>query len=182
MDDVEVLTKIVGLLKQLDTNAQRRILHSVHTFLDIEQTSNARNNYVDKLDSSAVSVSTPQGDFSKDRSLSPKEFMRDKRPTSDVERVACLAYFLAHYRDTQHFKTIDISTLNTEAAQPKFSNASVSVDNASKQGYLVAALKGSKQITAAGEHFVEVLPDRDAARDAMATYRRKTRSKKPSAR
>ncbi|MGH7747736.1 MAG: hypothetical protein ACREQ5_23700, partial [Candidatus Dormibacteria bacterium] len=80
-----------------------------------------------------------------------------------------------HYRDAPHFKTVDISALNIEAAQPKFSNTSVAVDNARAKGFLVPSTKGNKQISAAGERYVELLPDRDAARGSMATVRRRTR-------
>jgi hypothetical protein len=178
MDDVEALTTIVNILKQLDEDVRRRVLSSVHTFLDIEP---ANGNIArSSAPTPGQSAFPPPAEFAKDRSLSPKEFIRDKKPASDVERVACLAYFLSRYRETPHFKTIDISAINTEAAQPKFSNTSFAVENASKQGYLVAALKGSKQISAAGEHFVELLPDRLAAKDAMATYRRKRLSRKSS--
>lgn len=182
MDDFEALTTIVSLLKKLDTKAQRRVLQSVHTFMDIPSASTAHHQTIEKSESVLSTPIAPTGDFSKDRSLTPKEFMRDKMPNSDVERVACLAYFLAHYREVPHFKTIDISSINTEAAQPKFSNASVAVDNATKQGYLVAAAKANKQISAAGEHFVELLPDRNAAREAMSSYRRKSKTKKASSR
>jgi hypothetical protein len=176
MDDVEALSTIVGLLKQLEPDAQRRVLQSVQTFLGIElkgpnQDAPGHSIPLDPFQNEAI------GRFSADRSLTAKEFLRDKMPSSDVERVACLAYFLAHYRDAPHFKTIDVSTLNTEAAQPKFSNASVAVDNATKQGYLVSASKGSKQISAAGERYVELLPDRERAREALASYRRKPRQK-----
>lgn len=116
--------------------------------------------------------------FSRDRSVSPKEFLRDKHPVTDVERVTCLAYYLTHYRETPYFKTVDISALNTEAAQPKFSNTAAAVDNARALGYLVAATKGNKQITAAGEKFIELLPDRDAAREALRTFRPRPRTKK----
>ena len=103
-----------------------------------------------------------------------------KQPLTDVERVASLAYYLTHYRDTPHFKTLDISTLNTEAAQPKFSNAAVAMDNATKMGYLVPATKGSKQLGAAGELFVQKLPDRDAAKAAMANLRPRRKARKGS--
>jgi hypothetical protein len=169
MDDVEALSTIVSVLKQLDPKAQTRVLDSVQAFLGYE--SQRRDRPPANAVTNQAATAGPGTDFSRDRTMSPKEFMRDKHPVTDVERSTCLAYYLAHYRRTPHFKTIDISTLNTEAAQPKFSNASVAVDNAAKLGYLVSATKGNKQISALGERFVELLPDREAARDAVRTYR-----------
>ena len=177
MDDVEALTTIVNILKKLDIESQRRVLHSVHTFLGIPETVKGAST-TSSISSGVDSLSEQKGRFSRDRSMSPKDFFRDKMPNTDVERVACIAYYLAHYRDTPHFKTIDVSALNTEAAQPKFSNASFAVDNASKLGYLVSANKGNKQISAAGERFVELLPDREAARDAMKNFRRRRPGKR----
>ena len=174
MDDVEALSTIVGILKQLEPDAQSRVLQSVQTFLGVPQAKSL-------LHDRETTSQTPSQEFSRDRTLSPKEFLRDKRPATDVERVACLAYYLAHYRDTPHFKTFDISSLNTEAAQPKFSNASVAVDNAKSTGYLVPGAKGTKQISAAGEKFVELLPDRAAAREAFQSFRFKRAGKKQSA-
>jgi hypothetical protein len=92
------------------------------------------------------------------------------------------SFYLTHYRDTPHFKTLDISKLNTEAAQPKFSNAASSANNAVKQGYLVPSTKGQRQLSAAGERFVAALPDREEARKAMSLSapRRKSRRAKSS--
>src|SRR5438105_4083846 len=42
----------------------------------------------------------------------PKAFLLEKRPRTDVERVACLAYYLTHYREMPEFKTNDITKLN----------------------------------------------------------------------
>jgi hypothetical protein len=177
MDDVEALSTIVGILKQLETDVQKRVLHSVQTFLGLS----LPQNLPQQSDVALTSPVTFGSEFSRDRALSPKEFLRDKHPVTDVERVTCLAYYLTHYRDTPHFKTVDISTLNTEAAQPKFSNASVSVDNARSLGYLVPATKGNKQISAVGEKFVELLPDRDAAREAFSNFRPRRNGKKQRA-
>ena len=177
MDDVEVLSTIVGLLKKLEPDAQQRILHSVQTFLAIPSQRDAQSpTHVKALQSSFLSTSPT--DFSRDRTLSPKEFIRDKHPITDGDRVTCLAYYLTHYRDTPHFKTVDISALNTEAAQPKLSNPSVAVENATKGGYLVAGTKGNKQISSAGEKYVELLPDREAAREALQSIRTKRITKK----
>src|SRR5262249_16379917 len=65
--------------------------------------------------------------FLEDRSLSPKEFVWQKQPRRSIERVVCLAYYLVHYRGTQFFKTSDITALNMEAAQLKFSNPAMMV-------------------------------------------------------
>lgn len=174
MDDSEAWSTIVGVLKELEVDAQKRVLQSVQTFLGLngEERSLASPSPILPFSQAPYDQS-----FSRDRTVSPKEFLRDKNPMTDVERVTCLAYYLTHYRDTPHFKTLEISTLNTEAAQPKFSNTAVAVDNARKLGYLVPATKGNKQITALGEKFVELLPDRDAAREAVRTFRPRKRSK-----
>lgn len=168
MKDAKALTAIIDVLQQLEPEVQLRVLQSVHAFLGL-------NSSIREVEN--VAPDSVQG-FSRDRTLSPKEFLHDKKPATDLERVACLAYYLAHYRGTPHFKTLDISAMNTEAAQPKFSNASVSVDNARQAGLLVPATKGNKQISAAGEKFVELLPDREAAREALRTYRPR-RPRKP---
>lgn len=185
-NDLNVLTSIISLIKTLSKDDQQRILQAVATFLNISLQGPLTTPTSSGLPSPTdVSISLGASPFSEDRSISPKDFIRDKVPQSDVERIACLAYYLTHYRNIPHFKTLDISTLNTEAAQPKLSNASVAVDNATKAGLLVQAIKGSKQISAAGELYVQYLPDRAAARASIKGMRKKkSRSlpiKKPKA-
>lgn len=171
MDDFEALSTIVRVLKELDPDSQKRVLQSVQTFLGVSVGRSSNDVF-------NISATPSEGVFSRDLTLSPKEFLRDKNPQTDVERVICLAYYLTHYRDTPHFKTVDISSLNTEAAQPKFSNTAVAVDNARKVGYLVPATKGNKQISAIAEKFVEMLPDREAAREAISNFRQRRKPKK----
>lgn len=167
--DLEALTMIVTALKALDFETQKRTLQAVATFLGVneyKETQIHSNN-----SSRAVS-------FSENRDMSAKEFLREKSPKTDIERVVCLAYYLTHYKGTPHFKTLDLSNLNTEAAQPKFSNAAFSVVNATNAGLLVPAVKGSKQLSAAGELFVQALPDRDAAKASIENMRTKRKAKK----
>ena len=109
---------------------------------------------------------------------SPKAFMAKKRPTSEIERITCLAYFLYHNREVHAFKTRDITKLNTEAAQPSFTNASVFARNAVKAEYLSLAGGGNKQITALGEDVIKALPDRDKVKEAIQKYR-SSRKKRP---
>lgn len=101
----------------------------------------------------------------------PKDFMRQKDPENDVQRAACLAYYLTHHRATPHFKSRDLSNLNTEAAGPRL-NMSRALNNATNQNhYVTSAGGGKKQITTRGEEVVEALPDRDAAKVADSKAR-----------
>lgn len=170
---------IVSALQDLtDDTVRGRVLRSVAAFLSIPLEGENPRSFTPPTYRGAGSAQTGgQAAFSEDRTISPKDFLIQKQPRTEVERVACLAYYLTHYRDTPAFKTFDISKLNTEAAQPKFTNASQAVDNATKTHYLAAASKGNKQIGAAGELFVQALPDREAARAAMATVKPRRRRK-----
>lgn len=101
---------------------------------------------------------------------SPKTFIAGKRPTTDIERIACLAYFLTHRRDISAFKTKELTELNIEAAQQKLSNASATARNAVNEGYLSLAGGARKQITVRGEALVDALPDRDKVKAALAAH------------
>ncbi len=168
----EALTQAVAAFRKLDDEGRVKLLKALSTLFGIssphETASGPRT----------VAFSEPTERFSKEHSLSPKEFLLKKQPQSDVERVSCLGYYLAHYRDQPHFKTADISALNTEAAQRRFSNTADAVSNATQYGYLAPAIKGAKQLSAGGELYVEALPDREAANAALAQSRPKRASRK----
>jgi hypothetical protein len=162
--ELEALNAVFETLNGLDEEGRQRVFQAVSAYYRLVLPS-------DQHAPAGLVTDGGTGPFSEDRSMSAKLFIKQKQPATDVERVACLAYYLTHYRDTPYFKTLDISKLNTEAAQPKLSNPTVSMDNATKMGYLVPATKGSKQLSVAGEVFVQKLPDREAARAAMSAAR-----------
>ena len=111
--------------------------------------------------------------------MTPKSFLAVKKPKTDMERVACLGYYLFKVRGVEHFKTLDITRLNTEAAGEKFSNAASAVNNSiAKARYLASAGGGKKQISALGEALVENLPDREAVTKALSEIQRKPKRKK----
>lgn len=169
--DVDVLTQVISLLNQVSPEDRERIMHAVATFLQIKPPA------ITRAGTAPLTPRVPVA-FSEDLAASPKEFLLERQPKTDVERVACLAYYLTHYRDTPHFKTLDISKLNTEAAQPKFSNPAWPLDNAVKRGYLVQASRGNRQLSAFGERFVQALPDREAAKVVMESVRTRKRVQK----
>lgn len=164
-----VLQQIIAELSRFGPDARRRLINTVCTFYGLDA------GWLQMEPS--VSAPRPSREralpfqFSEDAAPSVKRFMHDKGPNTDVERVACLAYYLMHHRAMPHFKTKDITELNTEAAQRRFSNTAFAVENATKTGYLVPSIKGCKQLSASGERFVELLPDRNAAREVMERAR-----------
>lgn len=177
------LQTVIQALQPLDDEARARIVAAVTTFLQIqtpEVSVRARSEPDRREMDSTPSRATNYPSFTSDSEMSPKDFLFEKQPRSDVERIAVLAYYLTQYRDTPHFKTLDISKLNTEAAQPKFANTANSASNAVKQGYLVPSTKGMRQLSAVGERFVAALPDREAARATMAGAKPRRRARKVS--
>ena len=182
-DEFSSLQTVIQALQPLDAEARARIIASVTTFLQIQAPHDtARSTQTTVASSgteSAGGVRTANYPaFASGDDMTPKEFLFQKQPRSDVERIAVLAFYLTHYRDTPHFKTLDLSKLNTEAAQPKFANTANSSSNAVKQGYLVPSTKGMRQLSAVGERFVAALPDREAARATMAAAKPRRRAKK----
>jgi len=184
MNDAMVLQGIISKLTPLPSESRRRIIDTVCMFFGIARA---------QPDSMLPAVGmmpdrSPASSFrfSESEAPTPKEFMGVKAPTTDVERVACLAYYLTHYRGTPHFKTRDISDINIEAAQRLFSNTAFAVANATNSGYLVPSVKGCKQLSAIGEQFVQTLPDRDAAREVQERLKprrgvKRTSKKRPRA-
>lgn len=182
--EVSAMNTALSALSGLETDERRRVLLWL----------------IDKLKlSGSVSLGTPApgttpvplppgsppGDLS-GTGLTPKQFMKMKKPKSDAERITCLAYYLTHQRSTAQYKTKDLTTLNTEAAGSPFSNAAVAVNNAALSVYLAAAGDGTKQITARGEALVEALPDREKVTAALdenpARKRKPKKANKPTKR
>jgi hypothetical protein len=169
--DAAVLQRIISELSPLSAENVRRVIDTVCTFFNLDRSTNAVQSSSDVGPVSSILERSSKQEspfrFSENERPSVKQFMIDKAPTTDIERVACLAYYLTNYRSTPHFKTKDISELNTEAAQRRFSNAAFAVVNATNAGFLVPSVKGCKQLSAPGEQFVLALPDYEAAHEAL---------------
>jgi hypothetical protein len=178
MQEFQALQAVIGALNPFGDETRKRILDAAARFLRVEMGFASAVSYAQRQGASSPSHVLANPPFSADTAMSPKEFMLEKQPRTDLERVACLAYYLTHYRDVPHFKTLDLSKLNTEAAQPKFANATYSTNNAVKRGYLVPSTQGQRQLSAAGERFVQALPDRHAAKAVMVSVRPRRQGKR----
>lgn len=156
-----IVSRITELLEPLTTDDREHVLRTVATWFRVELSPAGESH----ASSPAQPAKTPEDEkFSNRPVLSVKDFIFEKDPATEPERMACLAYYLTHYMETPHFKTVDLTRLNTEAAQRTFSNPAVASSNAIRDGFFVSAPKaGYKQLSAMGERFVHALPDRDAA-------------------
>jgi len=173
--EFDTLKQVLGLLSGVSPDARKRIIRAIATFVSSGEDVQA--------DIDQSSWSPRKGGFTEDRTLSPKEFMLAKRPNSDVERIACLAYYLTHYRDTPEFKTKQLTDLNSEAGLPRIGNATRATDNAYGSHYLIQGTRGNKRISALGEQYIQVLPDREAAREILhAGIQTRKRRKRPAKR
>ena len=180
-NDRKVLQAILSALDEVSEEARERILRTVSTFYGLSPLNGLRPLQSEPRPAAHIPTNDRELSFADRATLSPKDFVHDKQPKTDAERVACLAYYLTHFRDTPHFKTIDISKLNTAAAQLKFANSAQSMKNAIRSGLLVPAGKGARQISAIGDRFVDALPDREDARAALSSIRkRRLRQKSPN--
>jgi hypothetical protein len=163
----ETVSRIIELLDPLGTEDREHVFRTVATWFHLGIASRASRNTPSSAHefSPATQDSLSDEDKFSDRPvLSVKDFILEKDPLTEVERLACLAYYLTHYQETPHFKTVDLSRLNTEAAQRKLSNPAVAAGNAMRDGFFVQAPRGGfKQLSAMGERFVQALPNREAA-------------------
>ena len=173
----DAVQTIIDCLLGFDDATRGRVFRTAQTFFGFDAVPAGRR-AIASTNEPGASPHLRDPSFSERMELPPREFLFQKQPKTAVDRVACLAYYLTHYRDMPHFKTIDISKLNTEAAQVKFSNAAYAVANATNARLLVSAGKGEKQLSAIGERYVEALPDRQAAKEVLAKMRPRRSRKK----
>ena len=170
----KIVSRITELLDPLSEADREHVLRTVRTWFRLNPATDSKSELypLPGVTDRTASRTADDEKFS-DRSLvSAKDFVLEKDPLTEVERLACLAYYLKHYQDTPHFKTLDLSRLNTEAAQRKLSNPALTAGNAARDGFFVQAPKsGYRQLSAMGERFVQLLPDREGAQQVRKRMR-----------
>lgn len=174
-DELKALGVVLDALQPLPAEQREFVLTTVMSRLGVGN-SQTKNFEQGGLGPTILRRATVDGE------MTPKEFVKAKKPTSETQRMACLAFYLTHFRNQPHFKTRDLTNLNTNAACPKLSNPARTVDNATKQnGFFAPAGKGNKQIAPHGEDVVNALPDQDAVkalRQESAPIRKRSAGKR----
>jgi hypothetical protein len=130
-----------------------------------------------QIASAPISLGTPNSKLP--AGTTAKQFVAEKRPNTDVEKVACVAFHLTHFQATPRFKAADLERTARDAALD-ISNFPRAVDNATRQSkFLAKAGGGEKQITSLGEAVVNALPNREKVA-AVLTESPRRRRKRPS--
>ena len=107
-----------------------------------------------------------------------KAFMRAKNPANDVQRVACLGFYIAETTSQAGFTAKQVADAHTNSGGSKF-NLSRAMDNATRSAkYLSNRTKHEKQLTTLGEDVVNALPNQQAVRDLSAKARGKAKKGK----
>src|SRR5437762_3507811 len=101
----EATKDVIDRLLGFDNETRRRVFRRALGFFELEVSPPSSAVRHSETEGSTVSTqqrptngSAPK--FAERSELSPKDFMFQKQPRTDVERIACLAYYLTHYRDT----------------------------------------------------------------------------------
>lgn len=107
-----------------------------------------------------------------------RAFMRAKRPATDMQRVACLGYFLVHTTNKPGFTSKEIGQANTESGGTSI-NLPRALDNATRTAkYLANRGVKEKQLTTLGEDIVDALPDQTAVKEIEGAMRGRSKRAK----
>jgi hypothetical protein len=168
--ELQLLQEILVALQHLSEHSRKKLIRTLLAFFEISPAELVDFGMYNHLAGIGGTV---------DQTMSPMEFMQNKQPQTDEERIACLGYYLTHFRGTPQFKTSDITKLNLEAKQQKFTNSTKAINNANREGYLIStAKKGIRKLSAAGERLVKALPDREVNYKMVPTLKTKRKDKK----
>jgi hypothetical protein len=176
--ELAAVKTVYGALAPLEDKGRQFVLKTVTDRLGAPTPSNREasgSTRVEPQDPPAARPNPPAASLRSAETLI--EFLRQKRPLTEVQRIACLAYYLTHNKRQPQFKTKDLTKLNTDAKQTGMSNPSMTVMNATRQNNFLSQLAhGMKQITTFGEDVVAALPDQAAVK-ALMKGRRKPRKR-----
>jgi hypothetical protein len=182
--ELEAVKTIINALIDLDDEARGFVLKTVSARIGISISLNPTAEVHQHSPQTSTTVRKPAlqlGSSSTANEQTPEAFLTGKKPRSEVQRVACLAFYLTDFKGQKQFKTKDLVQLNSDAGQARMSNASTTVANAEKSGYITLVGKGLKQITTFGKDIVNALPDEEAVKTLMARRRKPRRRKAKNA-
>ena len=109
-----------------------------------------------------------------------RSFIRIKKPATDVQRVACLGYYLSKTTGQPGFSSKAVSQAHIDSGGSTI-NMPRALDNATRQSkYLSNRGPKEKQVTTLGEDVVAALPDQQRVKEVEIEGKAKGRPKRKS--
>jgi hypothetical protein len=110
-----------------------------------------------------------------------RAFIRLKKPDTDIERVACLGYFIVKTTGAAGFSAKEVKQAHVDSGGSAM-NFPRALDNATRRSkYLSNRGPREKQLTTLGEDVVEALPNREAVANLKHKPARKRKAAKRTA-
>lgn len=181
----DALKLVIAAVDSLDVNGKQWVLQSAASLWNVTlQLPAAIGGGSDVARVGAANASRTLGGSDVDAAIAnndPRSFVRLKKPTTDVERVACLGYYLLKTTRQPGFSRKDITKAHVDSGGSAI-NMTRALDNATRQSkYLSNRGPREKQLTTLGEDVAEALPSREgvaAAEEAAKSIRKRKGKRK----
>lgn len=112
-----------------------------------------------KLESLVNHQSAPEPSTKSVKPLSLREFLRERKPVTDVQRTLAIAYYLEHYERVDRFNADDLEAAFRKAKEPLPSNTHAFINLNIRKGHMMEAEEKKDKlkafvVTNSGEEFV----------------------------
>jgi hypothetical protein len=170
--EVEAVNQVHQALEPFDPVARSRILRAVTSLLEVASNNGDRGFQI----APNPSIEGARSTITNTNTTSPLQtkidaFISERRPANTYQRLACLAYYLEHHDQKTDFTGKDLDKANSDARQPRISNMSMFLNDATnKYGFFTAVGGGKKRLTSRGAAVVQALPDQAAVKQALQNH------------
>lgn len=165
---------VINILQSLTTDERAQVLNAAAALYAVQllepRKSHAHQSAVQQASSSAHSRSDGQ------KPMSVGEFLREKSPATNAQRIACFAYFREHFEGHEHFVKSDLSGYFAAARVPKPGNYDRDYSSAVKENWIHDS-GAESYLTQTGEAVVSTGFGGRAKPRGASTRKKKTSSK-----
>ncbi|MBX3590047.1 MAG: hypothetical protein KF755_03970 [Burkholderiaceae bacterium] len=166
---------VINTLQPLSVDERAQVLHAAAALYSI-QLASARQSHVHQ---SALqqAPSSAQARPESQKPVSVGEFVREKSPATNAQRIACFAYYRERFEHHEHFSRSDLSGYFAAARLPKPGNFDRDYNNAVKENWIHDS-GAESYLTQTGEAAVSAGFDGKAKPRGASTRKKKAGSKR----
>lgn len=170
-DSTGALVTVIGALEPLNDTDRQWVLQAAASKFSVTVQATGSQGNPGAAGAATVNPLAPMGGGATPADVQaaitrkdPRAFIRIKKPTTDVQRVACLGYYLVQTTGQHGFASKDVSKTHTDSGGSSI-NMTRALDNATRAAkYLSNRGPREKQLTTLGEDVVNALPDQTAVK------------------